>query len=80
MIVAIASGKGGTGTGKASLTALFAQLAERPVIAEEGKPPLILVDGPPGIGCPVIASATGATDVLLVTEPTLSVGDNACDH
>ncbi len=41
-------------------------------IAEEDGHPLILVDGPPGIGCPVIASLTGATDVLLVTEPTLS--------
>ena len=41
-------------------------------IAEEGEHSLILVDGPPGIGCPVIASLTGATDVLLVTEPTLS--------
>jgi MinD superfamily P-loop ATPase len=30
------------------------------------------VDGPPGIGCPVIASITGATAVLAVTEPTLS--------
>ncbi|MEW6443786.1 MAG: ATP-binding protein [bacterium] len=33
---------------------------------------LVLVDGPPGIGCPVIASITGATQVLVVTEPTLS--------
>jgi MinD superfamily P-loop ATPase len=33
---------------------------------------LILVDGPPGIGCPVIASLTGADAVLAVTEPTLS--------
>ncbi|OPZ90062.1 MAG: ferredoxin [candidate division TA06 bacterium ADurb.Bin417] len=33
---------------------------------------LIIVDGPPGIGCPVIASMTGATLVLAVTEPTLS--------
>jgi MinD superfamily P-loop ATPase len=41
-------------------------------IAEEDGHPLILVDGPPGIGCPVIASLAGATDVLLVTEPTLS--------
>lgn len=32
----------------------------------------IIVDGPPGIGCPVIASVTGATMVLVVTEPTLS--------
>jgi len=32
----------------------------------------IIIDGPPGIGCPVIASVTGATMVLIVTEPTLS--------
>ncbi|NLF33084.1 MAG: 4Fe-4S binding protein [Planctomycetes bacterium] len=33
---------------------------------------LVLVDGSPGIGCPVIASITGADLVLIVTEPTLS--------
>ncbi|MFO7776331.1 MAG: 4Fe-4S binding protein [Candidatus Hydrogenedentota bacterium] len=33
---------------------------------------LILIDGSPGIGCPVIASITGADAVLIVTEPTLS--------
>jgi MinD superfamily P-loop ATPase len=33
---------------------------------------LIVVDGSPGIGCPVIASITGADLVLIVTEPTLS--------
>lgn len=32
----------------------------------------ILTDGPPGTGCPVIASITGADAVLAVTEPTLS--------
>ena len=32
----------------------------------------ILVDGPPGVGCPVIASITGAAGVLVVTEPTVS--------
>ena len=41
-------------------------------IAEENKSSLILVDGPPGIGCPVIASITGVDLVLIVTEPTLS--------
>ena len=41
-------------------------------IAEEGKHPIILVDGPPGIGCPVIASVTGAFHVLIVTEPSIS--------
>jgi MinD superfamily P-loop ATPase len=33
---------------------------------------LLLIDGSPGIGCPVIASASGATAVILVTEPSLS--------
>ena len=33
---------------------------------------VLLVDGPPGIGCPVIASLTGAALVLAVTEPTVS--------
>ena len=33
---------------------------------------MILVDGPPGIGCPVIAAVTGAAGVLVVTEPTVS--------
>jgi MinD superfamily P-loop ATPase len=32
----------------------------------------LLIDGPPGTGCPVIASITGAGAVLVVTEPTLS--------
>jgi len=41
-------------------------------IAEEGNHPIVIVDGPPGIGCPVIASVTGATLVLAVTEPTVS--------
>ncbi|MEN6537763.1 MAG: 4Fe-4S binding protein [Bryobacteraceae bacterium] len=33
---------------------------------------LILTDGPPGIGCPVIASLAGASRVVVVTEPTVS--------
>ncbi len=33
---------------------------------------LVLIDGSPGIGCPVIASMTGARLALAVTEPTLS--------
>jgi MinD superfamily P-loop ATPase len=33
---------------------------------------LIITDGSPGIGCPVIASVTGASVVLLVTEPTVA--------
>jgi MinD superfamily P-loop ATPase len=41
-------------------------------IAEEENRSLIIVDSPPGIGCPVIASATGASLALVVTEPTVS--------
>ena len=33
---------------------------------------LMIVDGSPGIGCPVVSSLSGANFALLVTEPTLS--------
>jgi MinD superfamily P-loop ATPase len=33
---------------------------------------LLLVDGPPGIGCPVISASAGADAALLVVEPTVS--------
>jgi len=42
------------------------------VLAEDRGLDTIVVDGPPGIGCPVIASITGTSAVLIVTEPTLS--------
>jgi MinD superfamily P-loop ATPase len=42
------------------------------VIAEKNDLDLVIVDGPPGIGCPVIASITGVDLVMAVTEPTLS--------
>jgi len=45
---------------------------EARALAEERGARWLLVDGPPGIGCPVIASITGASLVLAVTEPTLS--------
>lgn len=41
-------------------------------IAEEQGRELILIDGPPGIGCPVIASLTGVDMALIITEPTMS--------
>ncbi|MEW6671187.1 MAG: 4Fe-4S binding protein [Thermodesulfobacteriota bacterium] len=41
-------------------------------LAQENGPDLILTDGPPGIGCPVIASIGGADGVLIVTEPSVS--------
>lgn len=41
-------------------------------IAEDEKRAYVLIDGPPGIGCPVIASLTGADLAIIITEPTLS--------
>ena len=41
-------------------------------IAEENHLELVIIDGSPGIGCPVIASLTGVDLALAVTEPTLS--------
>jgi MinD superfamily P-loop ATPase len=42
------------------------------VVARDRNLPLSLIDGSPGIGCPVIASLTGADLALVVTEPTVS--------
>ncbi|MFO7713734.1 P-loop NTPase [Desulfosarcina sp.] len=41
-------------------------------LAQEKDIDLIITDGPPGVGCPVIASVGGATSVLIVAEPTVS--------
>lgn len=41
-------------------------------IAKRDKLDYVIIDGPPGIGCPVIASLTGVDHALVVTEPTLS--------
>ncbi|MDX9881633.1 MAG: P-loop NTPase [Prolixibacteraceae bacterium] len=43
----------------------------RKVAEEKGMEPII-IDGPPGTGCPVISSVTGADKVVVVTEPTRS--------
>ena len=52
------------------LVALVRQQAKE--MAEKQGAGLIISDGPPGIGCPVISSLSGASLALLVTEPTLS--------
>ncbi len=41
-------------------------------IAKEKEIETVLIDGPPGIGCPVISTLTGVDVALMVTEPTLS--------
>ncbi len=52
------------------LVALVRQEAKK--IVQKNRIDLILTDGPPGIGCPVIASLGQANAVLIVTEPTVS--------
>ncbi len=42
------------------------------LMAKEIQAEIILVDGPPGIACPVIATLSGAGKVVLVTEPSIS--------
>ncbi len=42
------------------------------IIAKRENLAHIIIDGPPGIGCPVISSLSGVNLALLVTEPTLS--------
>ncbi len=41
-------------------------------IATEQAKEFIVVDGSPGVGCPVVSSLSGANFVVLVTEPTVS--------
>lgn len=41
-------------------------------LAKVNNAQFIIIDGPPGIGCPVIASMTGVNLIIIVTEPSLS--------
>ncbi len=52
------------------LVALVRQEAKK--IVQNKNIDLILTDGPPGIGCPVIASIGQANAILIITEPTVS--------
>ena len=52
------------------LVTLVKQMAR--LLALDEQYPLVLVDGPPGIGCPVISAAAGADLVLIVTEPSVA--------
>jgi MinD superfamily P-loop ATPase len=42
------------------------------LLASDTGAKLLLVDGPPGIGCPVISASAGADMALHVVEPTVS--------
>jgi len=52
------------------LVAKIRQVAKE--LAEKQALDYVIIDGPPGIGCPVIASLSGVDCALIVTEPTLS--------
>ena len=52
------------------LVALIRQQASELAIKESKE--LIITDGPPGVGCPVIASLSGVAAVVIVAEPTVS--------
>jgi len=45
---------------------------EAMIYAKNENKNFILIDGPPGIGCPVIASITGVDIVIVITEPSMS--------
>ncbi len=45
---------------------------EAKLIAEKEGKDYVIVDGSPGVGCPVVSSLTGASFVVLVTEPSIS--------
>lgn len=59
--------KMGSGASGKLVTAVKKQLAQ-----EEPDAELAIIDGSPGIGCPVIASISGVDFVLIVAEPTIS--------
>ncbi len=46
--------------------------SEAKALAEKNNKQIILVDGSPGIGCPVVSSLSGASYVVLVTEPSVA--------
>lgn len=64
---------GKLGIGQAASGKLVAQIRAkaREITAREGQE-VILIDGSPGVGCPVIASLTGVDAALAVAEPTVS--------
>jgi MinD superfamily P-loop ATPase len=51
---------------------LLVHEVKKRALAECNEDALLLVDGPPGIGCPVISTLAGMNWVLMVTEPSVS--------
>ena len=53
-------------------TGLLVTEVKKLIYEKAGDRELLLIDGPPGIGCPLIATVTGVDAVLIVTEPSIS--------
>jgi MinD superfamily P-loop ATPase len=51
---------------------LLVHEVKKRALAESTEDTLLLIDGPPGIGCPVISTITGMDQVIAVTEPSVS--------
>lgn len=66
------------GQGNSGKLAALVRENGRRAAREEGRQ-FLLIDGPPGVGCPAIASLTGASLLLAVTEPTPS-GEHDIDR
>jgi MinD superfamily P-loop ATPase len=61
------------GIGEENSGKLVAEVRKRAKeIAEQNNMDFVIIDGPPGIGCPVISSLSGTDLALVVTEPTLA--------
>jgi len=70
-ITPLVHAKLGIGTeNSGKLVALVKNIAKQ--LAENTQKEIVLVDGSPGVGCPVISSLSGASFVVFVTEPTVS--------
>lgn len=60
-------------TGRGNSGKLVARVkTEAGALAKTHNKPFIIIDGPPGIGCPAISSLSGADLVILVAEPAAS--------
>lgn len=59
------------GRGNSGKLATRVRHVARGIAGEQGRD-MVLIDGPPGIGCPTIASLTGAARAVVVTEPSVS--------
>ncbi|MFP4690280.1 MAG: 4Fe-4S binding protein [Bacteroidales bacterium] len=60
-------------TGRGNSGKLVARVkTEAGALAKTHNKPFIIIDGPPGIGCPAISSLSGAGLVILVAEPAAS--------